>query len=107
MKKDQISINLESLQDRMGNTAEIRETMKGLKGAGYEYVEVLHFLNPDDGTTWKEILDECGMHASSIHELYEDIEKEPERMVEKQNPWAANTSPADFPDSLYGRTRIL
>ena len=23
------------------------------------------------------------MHASSIHELYEDIEKEPERMVEK------------------------
>ncbi|SCH93648.1 Xylose isomerase-like TIM barrel [uncultured Clostridium sp.] len=83
MKKDQISINLESLQDRMGNTAEIRETMKGLKEAGYEYVEVLHFLNPDGGTTWKEILDECGMHASSIHELYEDIEKEPERMVEK------------------------
>ena len=33
MKKDQISINLESLQDRMGNTAEIRETMKGLKEA--------------------------------------------------------------------------
>ena len=28
MKKDQISINLESLQDRMGNTAEIRETMR-------------------------------------------------------------------------------
>lgn len=83
MKKDQISINLESLQDRMGNTAEIRETIKGLKKSGYEYIELLHFLNPDDGTSWKQILDENHMQVSSIHELYEDIEKEPERIAEK------------------------
>ena len=65
MKKEQISINLESLQDRMANTAQIRETMKGVKNAGYEYVEVLHFLNPDDGTGWAQILEESGLKASS------------------------------------------
>lgn len=83
MNNCQISINLESLQDRMGNTAQIRESMKGLKDSGYEYVEVLHFLNPDDDTTWKQILDETKLKASSIHELYEDIEKEPERIAQK------------------------
>ena len=83
MKKEQISINLESLQDRMANTAQIRGTMKGLKDAGYEYVEVLHFLNPDDGTTWPEILEEAGLKASSVHELYEDIEADPERIARK------------------------
>jgi len=83
MKKEQISINLESLQDRMGDTAEIRESMKGLKEAGYEYIEVLHFLNPNDGTTWDQILAENGLRSSSIHELYEDIEKEPERIAQK------------------------
>ena len=51
MKKEQISINLESLQDRMANTDQIRESVKGLKDAGYEYLEILHFLNPDEGTT--------------------------------------------------------
>lgn len=83
MKKEQISINLESLQDRMANTAEIRESVKGLKDAGYEYMEILHFLNPDEGTTWADILEENQMHASSIHELYEDIDKEPERIAAK------------------------
>lgn len=83
MKKEQISINLESLQDRMANTAQIRESMKGLKDAGYEYIEVLHFLNPDDGTTWAQILEENGLRASSIHELYEDIEREPQRIADK------------------------
>ena len=83
MKKEQISINLESLQDRMGNTAEIRKSVKGLKDAGYEYMEILHFLNPDDGTTWAEILEESGMKASSIHELYEDIDGNPERIAKK------------------------
>lgn len=83
MKKEQISINLESLQDRMSNTREIRESVKGLKDAGYEYMEILHFLNPDDGTTWAEILEESGMHASSIHELYEDIHKESQRIADK------------------------
>lgn len=83
MKKEQISINLESLQDRMSNTREIRESVKGLKDAGYEYMEILHFLNPDDGTTWGQILEESGMHASSIHELYEDMDKEPQRIADK------------------------
>lgn len=83
MKKEQISINLESLQDRMANTAQIRESVKGLKDAGYEYMEVLHFLNPDEGTTWADILEESHMHASSIHELYEDIDNEPERIAAK------------------------
>lgn len=83
MRKGQISINLESLQDRMANTAQIRETMKGVKNAGYEYVEVLHFLNPDDGTGWAQILEESGLKASSIHELYEDIDGDPERIAKK------------------------
>lgn len=83
MKKEQISINLESLQDRMANTKEIIESVTGLRDAGYEYMEILHFLNPDDGTPWAKILEESGMHASSIHELYEDIEKEPQRIADK------------------------
>lgn len=83
MKKQQISINLESLQDRMEGTAQIMDTMRGVKEAGYEYVEVLHFLNPDEGTGWEDILDETGLKASSIHELYEDIERDPERIAVK------------------------
>lgn len=83
MIKKQISINLESLQDRMENTARIRETMKGVREAGYEYVEVLHFLNPDDGTSWAQILEESGLKTSSIHELYEDIDGDPERIANK------------------------
>lgn len=83
MKKQQIAINLESLQDRMTGTEQIRGSMKGLREAGYEYVELLHFLNPDKGTGWAQILEESGLRACSIHELYEDIEKDPERMAKK------------------------
>ena len=83
MRKEQISVNLESLQDRMGGTAQIRETLAGLSEAGYEYVEVLHCQNPDDNATWPQLLEESGLKASSIHELYEDIEKDPERIAAK------------------------
>lgn len=83
MERGQISINLESLQDRMGTTAQIMDSMKGLYEAGYRWVEVLHFLNPDDGTSWKNVLDQTGLSCSSIHELFEDIEASPEAMIKK------------------------
>lgn len=83
MNKEQISINLESLQDRMGTTEQILKSMKGLHDAGYRWVEVLHFLNPDDGTTWKSVLEQTGLSCSSIHELFEDIENSPESMIKK------------------------
>lgn len=83
MKKEQISINLESLQDRMANTMQIREAMEGLRRAGYSSVEILHFLNPDDGSSWAEILKEYGLSASSTHELYEDIERNPGLIADK------------------------
>ena len=83
MNKKQISVNLESLQDRMDGTKQIQGTLAGLQEAGYEYVEVLHCQNPDDGSSWAQLLQESSLKASSVHELYEDIEKDPKRIAEK------------------------
>ncbi len=85
MEKNQISINLESVQDRMSGTKQIVDTLSKLKLAGYDYVEILHCQNPDDGSTWRTILDDCGLKASSTHELFDDIKKDPEAVIRKAN----------------------
>ena len=83
MKQSQIAINLESVQDRITGTKEIVATVAGLKKAGFENLEIHHFFNPDDGTTWRQILDDYGMKAIATHELLDEIKGEPDRIIEK------------------------
>lgn len=83
MRENQISINLESLQDRLASTSQIYETLSAIRKIGYEYVETLHSINPDCGTSWQTVLKQVDLKASSIHELLTDIEANPEAMIEK------------------------
>lgn len=83
MDRSRISLNLESLQDRMNGTKQILASLTAIRAAGFKYVEILHCQNPDAGISWRTVLDTVGLKVSSTHELFDEIKKRPDTVIRK------------------------
>jgi sugar phosphate isomerase/epimerase len=85
LNDNQIALNLESVQDKLTNNGEIVKSLKRIRHVGYQAVEILHFINPENGVSWRTLLDDAGLKCCATHELYEDIEANPDAMIKKAN----------------------
>ena len=83
MKKRQIALNTESVLDYLNSDSRIRIALKAAKDAGYEAVELWHVMTPENNASWKPFLDEAGLACAALHELYEEVIEDPERIIAK------------------------
>jgi sugar phosphate isomerase/epimerase len=67
-------IQLYSVRDHLER--DVPETLRGLKAAGYDHVE-LFGVGPADAAPWREMLDDAGIRAVSAHVDYETVTGDP------------------------------
>ena len=95
MKKRQIALNTESVLDYLNSDSRIRIALKAAKDAGYEAVELWHVMTPENNASWKPFLDEAGLACAALHELYEEVIEDPERIIAKaksRTSWAGDAA---------------
>lgn len=80
MKNFKVGVQLYSVRDDMAN--DIHKTLKAVKDAGYDYVELAGYYDVDP-KEFKRLLDEYGLKAISTHDSYERLLKDPKGVIEE------------------------
>lgn len=78
-----IALNTESILDYLDCDKDICHALSQVKRMGYEYVELWHVKGPEHGAPWNDFLDEAGLLCCAIHELFEEVMEDPDRIIKK------------------------
>lgn len=78
MKNFKVGVQLYSVRDDMAK--DIHKTLKAVKDAGYDYVELAGYYDTDP-KEFKKLLDEYGLKAISTHDSYERLLNDPEGVL--------------------------
>ncbi len=89
MKELQIALNTESVLDYLDSDARIATAFRAAYEAGYRSVELWHVAKPENGGSWKPLLDEAGLHCCAIHELFEEVMEDPNITIQKAKSLSA------------------
>ncbi len=78
-----IGAQLYTVRDFTKTVKDTEETLKKIKGMGYNYVQISAVSEPKDVKELKKILDDTGLKAVSTHTGYERIISETEKVIEE------------------------
>jgi len=76
-------VQMYTLRDYCKTVKETAETLKKVRGLGYEVVQVSGMAEPKDMKEMKRMLDDNGLYACSTHTGYQSIIEEMDRVIEE------------------------